>query len=213
MLHRYNVAQVEISSKMRILLNSTSPSTSAFKMATEDPVTVPDTTATYEGPKSVFHDPQDFSIIHPLSKKWTLWFTKPPTPGMKEDWNDLLKNVISFSCVEEFWGIYNNIQKVSELPVKSDYHLFREGVKPEWEDEQNKRGGKWAFQFRDRQNVNIDEVWLYSLLATIGETIETPDSSLDTVMGVVVNVRKGFYRIGLWTRHSDPGETEIMSIG
>ncbi len=36
------------------------------------------------------------------------------------------------------------------------------------------------------------------MLAAIGETLEQEGD--DEVMGVVVNVRKGFYRIGLWTR-------------
>jgi translation initiation factor 4E len=36
------------------------------------------------------------------------------------------------------------------------------------------------------------------VLAAIGETLE--DDNDDEVMGVVVNVRKGFYRVGLWTR-------------
>ena len=36
------------------------------------------------------------------------------------------------------------------------------------------------------------------MLAAIGETLEDDDDG--EVMGVVVNVRKGFYRIGLWTR-------------
>jgi translation initiation factor 4E len=36
------------------------------------------------------------------------------------------------------------------------------------------------------------------MLAAIGETLE--EDGDNEVMGVVVNVRKGFYRIGLWTR-------------
>ncbi len=44
----------------------------------------------------------------------------------------------------------------------------------------------------------IDELWLHTMLAAIGETLEEDDDG--EVMGVVVNVRKGFYRIGLWTR-------------
>ena len=36
------------------------------------------------------------------------------------------------------------------------------------------------------------------MLGAIGETLEDEDDG--EVMGVVVNVRKGFYRIGLWTR-------------
>lgn len=36
------------------------------------------------------------------------------------------------------------------------------------------------------------------MLAAIGENLE--DEEDNEVMGVVVNVRRGFYRIGLWTR-------------
>ena len=37
------------------------------------------------------------------------------------------------------------------------------------------------------------------MLAAIGETLEASEEDGE-VMGVVVNVRKGFYRIGLWTK-------------
>lgn len=144
-----------------------------------------------------------------------------------DNWNDLLKEVVTFDSVEEFWGIYvsafrnpssplpqtppysqslsssrphqNNITPTSELALKSDYHLFKRGVRPEWEDLQNKHGGKWSYQFKEKRAVPIDELWLHIMLAAIGETLEA-DSSDGEVMGVVVNVRKGFYRIGLWTK-------------
>ncbi|KAF2454313.1 cap binding protein [Lineolata rhizophorae] len=148
-------------------------------------------------PVTVFHDPNNFNVKHPLMNTWTLWFTKPPS-GKGDNWNELLKEVISFDSVEEFWGIYNNITNTSDLALKSDYHLFKKGVRPEWEDLQNKHGGKWAFQFKDKKQINIDQLWLHVMLAAIGETLE--DEGDNEVMGVVVNVRKGFYRIGLWTR-------------
>ncbi|KAG9237440.1 translation initiation factor Eif4e [Amylocarpus encephaloides] len=146
---------------------------------------------------TVFHDKDNFNVKHPLMHKWTLWFTKPPS-GKGDNWNDLLKEVITFNSVEEFWGVYNNIAPTGELALKSDYHLFKEGVRPEWEDIQNKHGGKWSYQFREKKNVPIDELWLHIMLAAIGETLE--DETDGEVMGVVVNVRKGFYRIGVWTR-------------
>jgi len=53
---------------------------------------------------TVFDDPANFNVKHQLQHVWTLWFTKPPSG--KQDWNELLKEVISFDSVEEFWGIY-----------------------------------------------------------------------------------------------------------
>lgn len=48
------------------------------------------------------------------------------------------------------------------------------------------------------------------MLAAIGETLEKEGD--DEVMGVVVNARKGFYRIGLWTKSCS--NTEVLrSIG
>ncbi|KAI0799035.1 translation initiation factor eIF 4e-like domain-containing protein [Xylaria sp. FL0933] len=146
---------------------------------------------------TVFHDKDNFNVKHPLQNRWTLWFTKPSS-GKGDNWNDLLKEVIIFNTVEEFWGIYNNIVPVSELAMKSDYHLFKEGVRPEWEDPQNKHGGKWSYQFKDKRSIDINELWLQTMMAAIGETLEDEDDG--EVMGVVVNVRKAFFRIGVWTR-------------
>jgi translation initiation factor 4E len=28
---------------------------------------------------TVFHDPENFNVKHPLMHTWTLWFTKPPS--------------------------------------------------------------------------------------------------------------------------------------
>ncbi|KAI0171667.1 eukaryotic translation initiation factor 4E [Pestalotiopsis sp. IQ-011] len=146
---------------------------------------------------TVFHDKDNFNVKHPLQNKWTLWFTKPSS-GKGDNWNDLLKEVITFNSVEEFWGVYNNIAPVSDLALKSDYHLFKEGVRPEWEDPQNKHGGKWSYSFKEKRNVDINDIWLHTMMSAIGEMLEDEDDG--EVMGVVVNVRKAFFRVGVWTR-------------
>ena len=99
----------------------------------------------------------------------------------------------------------NNITAVGELAVKSDYHLFKHGVRPEWEDPQNKHGGRWSYSFykKDKPGLPIDELWLWTMLAAIGETLEVENE--DEVMGVVVNVRKGFHRVSVWTKTMGKG--------
>ena len=37
------------------------------------------TGATGQEQITVFHDPDNFNVKHPLMHKWTLWFTKPPS--------------------------------------------------------------------------------------------------------------------------------------
>ena len=66
-----------------------------------------------------------------------------------------------------FDSVYNNIAKATELAQKSDYHLFKQGVRPEWEDKQNQKGGKWAFQSNGASKEHLDDMWLYSVCEPI----------------------------------------------
>lgn len=150
---------------------------------------------------------EEFEVKHPLNTRWTLWYTKPQGRA-NESWADLLKPVISFGSVEEFWGIFNSIPSAVELPLKADYHLFREGIRPEWEDPANANGGKWTFTFNNKNATDINDIWLRSLLSVIGETIEQDEA---LVNGVVFNNKKFGYRVSLWT--SSVEKSKMLPIG
>lgn len=174
--------------------SSASEATSAATAVAEDDETITPT---------VFKSTDHFSVVHPLTNPWTLWYLKPPTAA-KEDWKDLLTKVVTVSTIEEFWGAVNNLPKVSELPLRSDYALFKEGIRPEWEDSQNSAGGKWLYQFKDQKSY-VDELWLNCLLAIIGGTMDTtvdPQASIEQqeINGIFVNVRKAGIRFNVWTK-------------
>ncbi|KAG7099279.1 hypothetical protein E1B28_001138 [Marasmius oreades] len=185
-----------------------------------------------ESIRTVFSDPTNFNVKHPLYSSWTLWFDSPatkgrnlpqtpvsafpptpvaqtPGPAAAQGWMEDIKRVISFDSVEEFWGLYNNIVPPSQLPQKANYYLFKEGIIPAWEDEANKNGGKWSIQLpKDKNRGNVDKMWLYTMLAAIGETFDpsltTADPSSPTpaslITGVIVSTRPQFYRLSIWTR-------------
>lgn len=164
-------------------------------------------------PKTVFASAEDFNVVHPLTHKWTLWYTKPQTGN--EEWRDLLKNIVTVSTVEEFWGAYNTIPKVSELPVKADYSFFKEGITPEWENEANAKGGRWSFQGRagrrPHTNISVDEAWLKVLLGMIGGTLDNENPELEEINGAFVNIRKAGTRISLWTKTQN--KDNLRAIG
>ncbi|KAJ3092537.1 hypothetical protein HK102_006090 [Quaeritorhiza haematococci] len=64
-------------------------------------------------------------------------------PGSKigGDYNDAIKRIATVATIEEFWGAYNHLKRPFELPNISDYHVFKQGIRPIWED--NLNGGKW----------------------------------------------------------------------
>jgi len=206
-----------------------------------------DMQAQAEGIRTVFSDPKNFNVKHPLYSPWTLWFDSPATKGRNlpqtpvtalpqtpqtpgvmaaQGWMEDIKRVISFDSVEEFWGLYNNIVPPSALPQKANYYLFKDGIIPAWEDEANKNGGKWSIQLpKDKNRGNIDKMWLYTMLAAIGETFDPSPPAADDgdplskslITGVIVSTRPQFYRVSIWTRLAPAGEDglreRIESVG
>ncbi|KAJ3181903.1 hypothetical protein HDU85_003419 [Gaertneriomyces sp. JEL0708] len=166
-----------------------------------DPVAVP------EDDKTVFEDPVNFNMKHPLESRWTLWFDNPQKRANQSNWGDRLKSLVTFDTVEDFWGVYNNVLKASQLPHGANYHLFKEGIQPMWEDPQNAQGGKWVLQIKKKSD-SLDQLWLNTILACIGETF--PDG--EEICGVVISIRKAADRISLWTR-SALDETKARAAG
>ncbi|KAI7905170.1 translation initiation factor eIF 4e-like domain-containing protein [Cokeromyces recurvatus] len=145
----------------------------------------------------------DYSVKHPLQNTWTFWFDNPGKKANVQSWADNLKEIVSFDTVEDFWSTMNNVAKVNHLALNSNYHLFKQGVRPEWEDEANAEGGKFSIQFpKNKAGDAINEYWTYLLLAVIGEQLATEEE----ICGAVISVRKTFYRIALWIKTSNDSE-------
>jgi len=146
-------------------------------------------------------------IKHPLQNTWTLWFFK--NDKMKQ-WEENQRAIISFNTVEDFWALYNHIELASRLPAGCDYSLFKEGIKPMWEDSHNRAGGRWLINLDKKQRSScLDNFWLEVMLCLIGETFDT-ESVL--VNGAVVNVRNRGDKISVWLCETKPQES-VVRIG
>ena len=76
---------------------------------------------------------------HPLQNRWALWLFKN---DKSKTWQKANLQLISkFDTLEGFWALYNHIQLPSNLMSSCEYSLFKDGIKPMWEDEKNKQGG------------------------------------------------------------------------
>jgi hypothetical protein len=50
---------------------------------------------------------------------------------------------------------------------------LQEGIKPMWEDDNNKRGGRWLINLDKRQRgTSLDHFWLEVMLCLIGEAFD-----------------------------------------
>lgn len=95
-------------------------------------------------------------IKHPLQHSWTLWYYEP---DRSKDWTQNQNQVSTFNTVEDFWSLFNHIKQPSELKPGTDYSLFKQGIRPMWEDASNERGGAWYLSF-NRQRLELDRYWI-----------------------------------------------------
>jgi len=157
--------------------------------------------------------PFDPSVRHPLKHGWSLWYDAQMKDGRKPQvgqWGEGIKEIFAFQTVEDFWRMYNNVAPPSQIPMGCTYNLFKKGIEPKWEDLSNSSGGKWTLIIAKKNSSvkEVDKLWLWMVLACIGEIIDEDDQ----ICGCVVNVRKQQDKLCLWTKESDCGDV-LMRIG
>ena len=129
---------------------------------------------------------------HPIRYTWIVWY-RPPT-SKYQDYEKSTIPLAHFASVESFWTVYTHLKRPSSLPSVSDYHLFKKGIRPVWEDEENKRGGKWIVRLK--KGV-ADRYWEDLLLAIVGDQFAEAG---EEVCGAVLSVRSGEDVLSVWTR-------------
>jgi translation initiation factor 4E len=132
---------------------------------------------------------------HQLRNTWVFWFRPPISKANGYiEYEKTLHEIASFDTAEQFFTVYQHLKRPSTLPLVSDYHLFKKGVRPIWEDDENKRGGKWIVRLK--KGV-ADRYWEDLLLAVIGDQF---GEASEEVCGAVLSVRSGEDILGIWTR-------------
>ena len=85
---------------------------------------------------------------------------------------------------------------VEERPTICDYHVFREGIRPMWEDEANMNGGKWIVRLKKGLAARY---WEDVLLAVLGGQFRVGDE----ICGCVLSVRYQEDILSIWNRSAD----------
>ncbi|MES1921388.1 hypothetical protein MHBO_002919 [Bonamia ostreae] len=140
---------------------------------------------------------------HLLSSAWSLWYDSGKPRGKtfgsisQKEWMATLKEVCSFTSVEQFWAIFNNLLPANRMQTGSSYYLFKKGIRPEWEDKANEKGGRWHFVLTKDEKSIAGGVWLYLVLGLIGN--ETKGG--DDIVGGAVSMREREFRVSVWVKN------------
>lgn len=133
--------------------------------------------------------PLDCLIKHPLQNQWTLWYYDNEK---NKNWEACQHQITGFDTVEDFWSLYNHIKPASEIKNGNDYSLFKNGIRPMWEDDTNKNGGRWVISLTKYfRSSDVDRLWLDVILCLIGEGFDYSED----ICGAVVNIRPRGHKI------------------
>ena len=130
-----------------------------------------------------------------------------PAPADSGAYEAGLTTVGDFDTVESYCRYFNWLKPPSKLERNSNYHLFKSGIKPMWEDEANANGGKWVLTMKNNPAL-LDQCWQWLTMALVGEELDESDE----ICGAVVSLRSKVDRIQLWTRSKDDVE-KVNGIG
>jgi translation initiation factor 4E len=146
-------------------------------------------------------------IKHPLKDSWTFWFFKN---DKTKQWEENQRQILTFDTVEDFWALYNHIKLGSKLSAGSDYSIFKEGIKPMWEDQKNREGGRWLINLDKQQRAtSLDHFWMEVMLCLIGDSF---DGEGVPVNGAVMNVRPRGDKVSVWLGGVTPQE-DVVKVG
>ncbi|EDR28053.1 eukaryotic translation initiation factor 4E-2, putative [Entamoeba dispar SAW760] len=129
---------------------------------------------------------------HKLFSEWTFWFDGFSNKST-ETYGSNIVSIGSFKTAEEFWGIYDAIPKLGTMENGSDVSLFKNGIKPIWEDTSNVGGGRIQTILTNTNNELCQQYWRDTILSLIGETIP----SAYCINGAAFSVRQ-HNKIALW---------------
>jgi translation initiation factor 4E len=115
--------------------------------------------------------------------------------------------------------------------VTTDYHFFREGIAPTWEDPHNANGGKWTFRLvveavhywlpsevshlifivrLPKKGILASRLWEEIVLALVGGQFSgLPDGE---VCGAVISIRERTNVLAIWTK-SGKNQQMINKVG
>lgn len=107
------------------------------------------------------------------------------------DYEVNLSKIGTFNDIDSFWEVYQHLKKPGDIDCCLEYQLFKEDIKPVWEEEKNKNGGKFSFLLE--KNLS-SLVWEDMVIAFCGGVIPF----YDEINGITISMRKTYDVAQIW---------------
>jgi len=141
----------------------------------------------------------------PLEYRYTFWLSKRKTAKAKHNYENSMMKLGSFETVQQFWRTYSFMKRPTKIDDQCDLMLFKYGIRPLWEEESNRDGGRWSIRVKRH---NTDRYWENAIMAMIGEQFMVGNE----ICGMVLSLRYPWDNLSVWHRNSSDKHV-ITKIG
>ena len=156
-------------------------------------------------PAKITNNPTEMKKT-PLTNKFSFWYrisedlyqTSGKQPIDKKEYENQVKKIAEFDTIEDFWAIFQHLRKPDSCKPGIEFQMFKDPVKPMWEDENNKNGGRISIKLRKEYTTII---WEEMIFALIGDVL--PKEIQEEINGIVVTSRKEFNTLQIWIKTFD----------
>ncbi|OHT12951.1 eukaryotic translation initiation factor 4E type 3-B [Tritrichomonas foetus] len=140
-------------------------------------------------------------------KKWTFWLVILDfTTGQSRY---TIEEIGTVNTLDNLYQYYKTLPKMNEIKRNQGKYgsigFFQNGIKPAWEDPNNKNGGSYEFLVKTEI---VNDVWRDLLLVAFGGTIGNNNSSInDKICGIKISPKRlnESYMVEIWCKEG--GET------
>ncbi|GES59132.1 translation initiation factor eIF4E [Aspergillus terreus] len=142
----------------------------------------------------------------PFQYHWTVWYDKHSDTAAYDDRLYILHEDVA--DIATFYRVYNNYPW-DKIRLRDSVHIFRKGVRPVWEDPQNRKGGCWRFRVpKSKAQAFFHEI---AILCMANEFQAVLEKEHDHVLGVSTSVRFNSHMISIWNKLGD-NERSIKAL-
>lgn len=117
-----------------------------------------------------------------LQHTYCLWFSRKGTQRAATDYSKSLHVVGRCASVQQWWSLYSHLIRPTALKPYRELSLFKQGIKPMWEDPANSKGGQWVIRLRKNK---IERAWENVCMAMLGEQFLVGDE----ICGIVLQTK------------------------
>lgn len=141
--------------------------------------------------------------VHTLNDTWTVWAHLPHDT----DWS-----IKSYKKIQNINTVQETISMTETMPHKMIRNcmlfIMRDGIKPTWEDDKNKKGGSFSYKV---SNKIVPQTWKNLTYCLVGETLTDNAGTCKSINGITISPKKNFCVIKIWMADCNSQDPSIIN--